>query len=83
MQKAQNFHLVQAPDGFYLGRILKSGMISADRRHITDEEVMAMFEDVMQRNKAKTGRNVMSVFKNGKPVIVAKLEPDIRECGVL
>lgn len=75
--------MVQAPDGFYLGRILKSGMISADRRRITDEEVIAMFEDVMQRNKAKTGRNVMSVFKNGKPVIVAKLEPDVRECGVL
>lgn len=83
MSIAKDFHLVQAPDGFYFGRILKSGMISADARRITDEEVMAMFEDVMRRNRARTGRTAMSVFAHGRPVLLAKLDPDIRECGVV
>lgn len=76
-------HLIQAPDGFYVGRILKTGMPAQDCRRITDEEVIAMFEDLLRRNRAETGRSVMSVFSHGRPVLVAKLEPDIRECGVL
>jgi len=44
---------------------------------------MAMFEDVLRRNRAATGRQVMSVFTHGRPVIVAKIDPDIRECGVI
>jgi hypothetical protein len=83
MAKASDFHLIKAPDGFYFGRLLKSGMLSSDSRRISDEEVMAMFEDVLRRNRAETGRSVMSVFSHGRPVMVAKLDPDIRECGVL
>jgi hypothetical protein len=83
MAKANEFHLIKAPDGFYFGRILKSGMLASDSRRITDEEVMAMTEDLLTRNRAETGRSVMSVFSHGKPVFVAKLNPDITECDVL
>jgi hypothetical protein len=83
MTKATENHIVKAPDGYYFGRIMKSGMLSRDARKITDQEIIAMFEDVLRRNRAETGRSVMSVFTHGNPVMVAKLDPDIRECGVL
>lgn len=83
MAKATDFNIVKAPDGFYFGRILKSGMLSSDSRRITDEEIIAMFEDVLRRNKAETGRSVMTVFSKRVPVLMAKLDPDIRETGVL
>ena len=83
MAKGTDFHLVKAPDGFYFGRILKSGMLASDSRKITDEEIMAMFEDLLKRNKAETGRDVMTVFSKRVPVLIAKLNPDIRECGIL
>lgn len=83
MTKANDFHLIQAPDGIYFGRLLKSGMLASDSRRITDEEIIAMFENLLRRNKAETGRSVMTVFSKHSPVLMAKLEPDIRECGVL
>ena len=83
MAKGTDFHIIKAPDGFYFGRIMKSGMLSKDSRKISDQEIIAMFEDVLKRNRAETGRSVMSVFSHGNPVLVAKLNPDIRECGVL
>lgn len=79
----RKFGLIQAPDGFYIGRIMKSGMISKDSRKISEQEIMAMFEDLMRRNKAETGRDVMSVWSHGNPVIVAKLNPNIMETGVI
>ena len=79
----RKYNLIKAPDGYYIGKIMKSGMLSKDSRRISDEEIMAMFEDVLRRNRAETGRSVMSVFSHGKPVMVAKLEPDIMECGVI
>ena len=79
----RKFGLIQAPDGFYIGSILKSGMLSKDSRKITEQEIIAMFEDVMRRNKAETGRSVMTIFSKHEPVIIAKLDPDIRECGIL
>ena len=79
----RKYNLIKAPDGYYIGKIMKSGMLSKDSRKISDEEIMAMFENVLRRNRAETGRSVMSVFSHGKPVMVAKLEPDIMECGVI
>ncbi len=79
----RKFGLIQAPDGFYIGRIMKSGMLSKDSRKISEQEIMAMFEDLMKRNKAETGQSVMSVFSHGNPILVAKLNPDIMETGVI
>ena len=83
MAKANEYGIIKAPDGFYFGRILKSGMMASDSRRITDEEIIAMFEDVLKRNKAETGRDVMTIFSKRVPVLMAKLNPDIRETGVL
>ena len=81
--KERKYGLISAPDGFYVGRILKSGLMSKDSRKISDQEIIAMFESLLRRNKAETGRSVLSLFTHGKPVMVAKIDPDIRECGVL
>lgn len=83
MAKGTDFQLVKAPDGFYFARKLKNGMPANDARRITDEEVIAMFEDLLRRNKAETGRSVMTIFSKRVPVLMAKLDPDIRETGVL
>ena len=83
MAEDKKYGLIKAPDGFYIGRIMKNGMPSKDARKITEQEIIAMFEDVLKRNRAETGRNVMSVFSHGKPVLVAKLNPDIMETGVI
>ena len=80
----QEVKIIKGPDGFYAGRILKSGLPSSDTHKVSDEEVCAMFEDVLRRHRAETGHSVLSIFNERKePIFVAKLDPDIRECGVL
>jgi hypothetical protein len=80
----QEVKIIKGPDGFYAGRILKSGLPSSDTHKVSDEEVCAMFEDVLRRHRADTGRSVLSIFNERKePIFVAKLDPDIRECGIL
>lgn len=80
----QEVKIIKGPDGFYAGRILKSGLPSSDTHKVSDEEVCAMFEDVLRRHRAETGRSVLSIFNERKePIFVAKIDPDIRECGVL
>jgi len=80
---AKNFGIIQAPDGFYIGSILKSGMLSADSRKITEQEIIAMFEDVLRRNKAETGKDVMTIWSKHEPLMIAKLNPTLEECGVM
>ena len=80
---AKNFGIVKAPDGFYIGCILKSGMLSADSRKITDDEIAFMFEDMMRRHKAETGKNVRTFFHAHEPVMIAKVDPTLEECGIM
>lgn len=82
-KKERKFGLIQAPDGFYIGRIMKSGMLSRDSRKITEQEIIAMFEDVLRRNAQETGSPFMTVFSRHEPVLLAKLKPTLRECGVI
>ena len=79
----KNFGIVQAPDGFYIGSILKSGMLSADSRRITDDEITFMFEDMMHRHKAETGKSVKTFFHKHQPVMIAKVDPSLEECGIM
>ena len=67
---AKNFGIIQAPDGFYIGSILKSGMLSANARKITEQEIIAMFEDVLRRNKAETGKDVMTIWSKHEPLMI-------------
>ena len=80
---AKNFGIVKAPDGFYIGSILKSGMLSADSRKITDDEIAFMFEDMMRRHKAETGEKVRTFFHAHEPVMIAKVDPSLEECGIM
>ncbi len=79
----KNFGIVQAPDGFYIGSILKSGMLSADSRKITDDEITYMFEDLMRRHKAETGKSVKTFFHQHQPAMIAKVDPSLAECGIV
>lgn len=79
----KNFGLIKAPDGFYIGSILKSGMLSADSRRITDDEITFMFEDLMRRHKAETGKSVKTFFHQHQPSLIAKVDPSLEECGVM
>lgn len=80
----QEVKLIKGPDGYYFGHILKNGLPSADTHKVTDKEICAMFEDFLRRNRAETGRSVLSIFNEKKePVFIAKYQPDIRETGVL
>lgn len=79
----KNFGIIQAPDGFYIGSILKSGMLSSDSRKISEQEIIDMFMDVLRRNKAETGRSVMTVYSKREPVMIAKMNPTLAECGLV
>ena len=79
-----DIRFIKGPDGYYFGRILKSGLPSADTHKVTDKEICAMFEDLLKRHRADTGRSVLSIFNEKKePLFIAKYRPDIRETGVL
>jgi hypothetical protein len=80
---AKNFGIIKAPDGFYIGSILKTGMLSADSRKITDDEIAFMFEDMMRRHKAETGKSVKSFFHKHVPVMIVKVDPTLEECGIM
>jgi len=80
---AKKFGIIQAPDGFYIGSILKSGMLSADARKITEQEITFMFEDMMRRHKAETGKSVRTFFHNHQPAMIAKVDPTLLECGII
>ena len=80
---AKKFGIIQAPDGFYIGSILKSGMLSADARKITEQEITFMFEDMMRRHKAETGQSVRTFFHQHQPAMIAKIDPTLLECGII
>ena len=80
---SKKFGIVKAPDGFYIGSLLKTGMLSADSRKITDDEITFMFEDMMRRHKAETGKNVKMFFHAHQPALIAKVDPSLMECGII
>ena len=80
---AKKVGIIKAPDGFYIGSLLKTGLPSADARKITDNEITFMFEDMMRRHKAETGKNVKTFFHKHAPVMIAKVDPSLEECGIM
>lgn len=80
---AKKIGIIKAPDGFYIGSLLKTGLPSADSRKITDDEITFMFEDMMRRHKAETGKNVKTFFHKHVPTMVAKVDPSLEECGIM
>ena len=80
---AKKFGIIKAPDGFYIGSLNKTGLPSADSRRITNDEIAFMFEDMMRRNKAETGKSVKTFFHKHVPVMIAKVDPTLEECGIM
>ena len=80
---AKKIGIIKAPDGFYIGSLLKTGLPSADSRRITDDEITYMFEDMMRRHKAETGKNVKTFFHKHVPTLIAKVDPTLEECGIM
>jgi hypothetical protein len=80
---AKKIGIIKAPDGFYIGSLLKTGLPSADARRITDDEITFMFEDMMRRHKAETGKNTKMFFHKNVPALIAKVDPSYEECGIM
>ena len=80
---AKKVGIIKAPDGFYIGSLLKTGLPSADSRKITDDEITYMFEDMMRRHKAETGKTVKTFFHKHVPTLIAKVDPTLEECGIM
>lgn len=80
---AKKVGIIKAPDGFYIGSLLKTGLPSADARRITDDEITYMFEDMMRRHKAETGKTVKTFFHKHVPTLIAKVDPSLEECGIM
>ena len=80
---AKKVGIIKAPDGFYIGSLNKNGLPSADSRKITDTEITYMFEDMMRRHKAETGKNVKTFFHQYVPTLIAKVDPSLEECGII
>ena len=80
---AKKIGIIKAPDGFYIGSLKKNGLPSADSRRITDDEIAFMFEDMMRRNKAATGKNIKIFFHKHEPALIAKVDPSLEECGIM
>ena len=80
---AKKVGIIKAPDGFYIGSLLKTGLPSADSRKITDDEITFMFEDMIRRHKAETGKNVKVFFHQHTPALIAKVDPSLEECGIM
>lgn len=80
---AKKVGIIKAPDGFYIGSLLKTGLLSADARRITDDEITFMFEDMMRRHKAETGKSVKTFFHKHQPAMIAKVDPSLEECGIM
>jgi len=75
--------IIKAPDGFYIGSLNKTGLPSADARKITEDEITFMFEDMMRRHKAETGKNVKIFTHKHVPALIAKVDPSLEECGIM
>lgn len=80
---AKKVGIIKAPDGFYIGSLNKNGLPSADSRKITDDEITYMFEDMMRRHKTETGSNVKMFFHKNVPMMIAKVDPTLEECGIM
>ena len=80
---AKKIGIIKAPDGFYIGSLNKTGLPSADSRKITDDEITFMFEDMMRRHKAETGKSTKTFFHQHVPAMIAKVDPSLEECGIM
>lgn len=63
-------------DGYYVGRMLKNGKLSANARRITETEILTMFTGMMRAYCNKTGSdNLVMKDAEGKVYVATKVQP--------
>ena len=69
----QETELYLQQDGFYAGRMLKSGAMSKGSHRITEEEIMTMFAAIMRTYAAKKGDNTLIIEGDDGRTVVATI----------
>jgi len=72
MANLKDYMFLECEDGFYFGRALKNGNISADSRKVEKGEIVQMFAEVLEDYCLKTGKP-MEITRDGHPKIVAHI----------
>lgn len=57
--------LLKGADGFYVGRVLKSGNLSKDAYHISNQEIARMFEDYLRSYCLRNNTNILLAYRKG------------------
>lgn len=73
MAKLNDYEFLQCEDGFYFGRALKNGNISADARKVDSGEIVEMFAEILENYCLCTGKP-MTIEREGRPTIVAQIK---------
>lgn len=68
--------LLKSENGFYVGKILKSGELSKDAYQISDNEIAVMYEDYLRRYCERNDTNVLMAYRKGKMVFETLLHDD-------
>lgn len=64
--------LLKSDDGFFVGRVLKNGNLSKDAYHLSRNEIIKMFSEILE-DYCLRYQQPMEVERNGKPYIRATL----------
>ena len=71
MNMVKEQKLLKGIDGYHVGTLLKSGELSKNAYHISDKEIVMMFEDYLRRYCVRNDENVLMVYRNGRMVFEA------------
>lgn len=70
------YKFLRCDDGIYFARPLKNGGISKDARKVTDAEIVMIFREFLTSWCMKNRVDTMTIERNGKPFIEARLVID-------
>lgn len=70
---AREQQLLKGEDGFYVGRALKNGNMSADAYRISNAEIVAMFEDYLIRHCVAKQTTRLEICRGERTSFVATL----------
>ena len=74
--KQKEIELYRRDDGFYAGRELKGGGLSADAHKVSGEEIMTMFTEFFQDYCKETGESKLLMQDGSGRLFVTMRVPD-------
>ncbi len=82
-KKNDDYGLLMTEQGFYFGRLLKNGTMSADSRPVGEDELTNAFAAMFERQCAKDGTNEQWIGIEGGGAILMKrfTVDDLREAA--